>query len=197
MLKSRTPQRSAVNLSDPLQSPPFDAGRLTSDGGLAWIAQADAAVGLCAALAGQMREWGRGPVQHTLVSLVRQRVFQISCGYEDQDDADTLRYDPRLKWVCGRRRESGAALASQPTLSRLENAVNARTCSRLAAALGGIYLPERERLSWRQTGQPPTHILLGSGRHRRSYPWRAGRQRLPWLLPAAYVASAAPLRRRD
>jgi Transposase DDE domain group 1 len=39
-------------------------------------------------------------------------------------------------------------------------AINARTCYRLAHALGGIYLQERERLSQRQTGQPPTHILL-------------------------------------
>jgi hypothetical protein len=160
MLKSRTPQRSAANLSDPLQSPPFDAGRLTSDGGLVWIARAEATLGLSAALAGQIRDWRRGPVQHTLVSLVRQRVFQITCGYEDQDDADTLRHDPLLKWVCGRQPESGAALASQPTLSRLENAVSARTCYRLAAALGGIYLQERERQSQRQSGGPPTHILL-------------------------------------
>jgi hypothetical protein len=53
-----------------------------------------------------------------------------------------------------------ADLASQPTLSRLENAVNARTCYRLAAALLGIYLQERERQSWRQSGGTPTHILL-------------------------------------
>jgi hypothetical protein len=136
---------------------PFDAGRLTSDGGLAWIAQTDTALGLCAALADQIPDWRRGPVQHALVTLVRQRVFQITCGYEDQDDADTLRRDPLLKWVCGRRPESGADLASQPTLSRLENAVNARTCYRLAAALVGIYLQERARLS---PGGGPSHILL-------------------------------------
>jgi hypothetical protein len=160
MPQSRTQQRLPVNLPTLLHHLPFDAGRLTSDGGLAWIAQADAALGLCAVLAGPIPDWRRGPVQHTLVTLVRQRVFQITCGYEDQDDADTLRHDPLLKWVCGRRPESGTDLASQPTLSRLENAVNARTCYRLATALGGIYLQERERLSQRQTGQPPTHILL-------------------------------------
>jgi hypothetical protein len=160
MAQSRTRQRPAADLPTLLQHLPFDAGRLTSDGGLAWIAQADATLGLCTALAGQLREWRRGPVQHALVTLVRQRVFQITCGYEDQDDADTLRHDPLLKWVCGRQPESGAALASQPTLSRLENAVNARTCYQLAVALLGIYLQEREQLSQRQTGGPPTHILL-------------------------------------
>jgi len=138
----------------------FDAGRLTSDGGLVWLARADTQLGVSAALARQIRDWRRGPVRHPLALLVRQRLLQIACGYEDQDDADTLRHDPLLKWVCGRGPQSGADLASQPTLSRLENAVNARTCYRLAVALLGTYLQERERLSQRLTGGPPTHLLL-------------------------------------
>ena len=81
----------------------FDGGRLTSDGGLPWLAEADNALGLCAALASTIPEWRRGPVRHTLETLVRQRLFQIACGYADQDDADTLRTDPLLKLVCGRR----------------------------------------------------------------------------------------------
>jgi hypothetical protein len=157
MTQSRTQQRLPASLAELVQHGPFDAGRLTSDGGLAWIAQADATVGLCTALADQIPDWRRGPVRHALVTLVRQRVFQITCGYEDQDDADTLRHDPLLKWVCGRRPESGADLASQPTFSRLENAVNARTCYRLAAALLGIYLQERARLS---PAGSPSHLLL-------------------------------------
>jgi Transposase DDE domain group 1 len=132
----------------------FDGGRLTSDGGLPWLAEADQALGLCAALAGCIREWRRGPVRHSLSTLVRQRVFQLACGYEDQDDADTLRADPLLKLVCGRLPESGADLASQPTLSRLENAVDRRACYRLAQALLEIYLQERARPG------PPARILL-------------------------------------
>jgi hypothetical protein len=99
-------------------------------------------------------EWRRGPVRHCLAALVRQRVFQIACGYEDQNDADTLRSDPLLKLVCGRRPESEAELASQPTLSRLENAVDRHACARLAHALLAIYLQARE-----QDGRPP-HIVL-------------------------------------
>ena len=41
-------------------------------------------------------------MRHPLEQLVRQRVFQIACGYEDQNDADTLRTDPLLKLICGR-----------------------------------------------------------------------------------------------
>jgi hypothetical protein len=132
----------------------FDGGRLTSDGGLPWLAEAEAAIGVCRALAACVPEWRRGPVQHSLEALVRQRVFQIACGYEDQDDADTLRTDPLLKLVCGRRPESDADLASQPTLSRLENAVDRRACVRLAHALLGVYLRARE-----QDGRPQRILL--------------------------------------
>src|SRR6266571_3791973 len=132
----------------------FDGGRLTSDGGLPWLAEAEGTLGVCAALAAVIPEWRRGPVRHSLATLVRQRVFQIACGYEDQNDADTLRTDPLLKLVCGRLPETDADLASQPTLSRLENAVNWRTCYHLAVAMVEVYLRERERHGI------PTHILL-------------------------------------
>jgi hypothetical protein len=132
----------------------FDGGRLTSDGGLPWLAEAEDEVGICAALAACVPEWRRGPVRHSLAALVRQRVFQIACGYEDQNDADTLRSDPLLKLVCGRRPESEGDLASQPTLSRLENAVDRHACARLAHALLDIYLRARE-----QDGRP-SHIVL-------------------------------------
>jgi hypothetical protein len=134
----------------------FDGGRLTSDGGLPWLAEADRALGLCDALAACIPDWRHGPVRHSLATLVRQRVFQIACGYADQDDADTLRTDPLLKLVCGRLPETGLDLASQPTLSRLENAIDRRTCVHLAYALAALYVAERERAG----GGRPTRILL-------------------------------------
>jgi Transposase DDE domain group 1 len=132
----------------------FDGGRLTSDGGLLWLAEAEAALGVCAALAACLPEWRRGPVRHSLEALVRQRVFQIACGYADQDDADSLRGGPLLKLACGRLPESGADLASQPTLSRLENAVDRPAVERLAEALGELYVRQR---GW---AGPPTRILV-------------------------------------
>ena len=134
----------------------FDGGRLTSDGGLPWLAEVDQALGLCDALAAVIPDWRRGPVRHSLATLVRQRVFQIACGYADQDDADTLRHDPLLKLVCGRLPDTGTDLASQPTLSRLENAIDRRTCVRLAYALVALYLSERDRAA----GGRPARILL-------------------------------------
>ena len=154
MSQSATPvYRFPLPAALPLEAS-FDGGRLTSDGGLPWLDQAETGVGICAAFAGVIPDWRRGPVRHSLPTLVRQRVFQIACGYEDQDDADALRTDPLLKLVCGRLPESGRDLASQPTLSRLENAVDRKGCYRLAVALGEIYLRERERAG------VPTHLIL-------------------------------------
>ena len=118
-----------------------------------WVEQADRALGLCAALAACIPEWRRRP-RHDLASLVRQRIFQISCGYADQNDADTLRSDPLLKAVCGRLPESGADLASQPTFSRLENAVDRRACEALAEALVTVYIQQRQRAG------APVHLVL-------------------------------------
>src|SRR5262245_54234222 len=133
----------------------FDGGRLTREGGRPWVAEADRRLGLGEVLAACIPDWRQGPVRHPLVTLVRQRVFQIACGYEDQDDADTLRTDPLLKLVCGRLPDTDAALASQPTLSRLEHAVDARACVRLAYAVLNLYLRERERAA----GGRPLRIL--------------------------------------
>jgi Transposase DDE domain group 1 len=134
----------------------FDGGALTSDGGLPWLVEADRDLGLCAAFASCLKDWRKDPtrIRHTLENLVRQRVFQMACGYEDQDDADTLRDDPIFKLACGQLPLSGAALASQPTLSRLENCVDRHACRRLADALVEIYLTQRGKAG------PPSGILL-------------------------------------
>jgi hypothetical protein len=62
--------------------------------------------------------------------MVRSRVYGILAGYEDQNDHDTLRHDPVFKLVADRSPE-GDDLASQPTLSRFENAVSIPSLKRL------------------------------------------------------------------
>lgn len=132
----------------------FDLDALTSDGGLIWLAEADGALGLSEAFAAEIPDWRKRRGRHPLRTLIQQRLYQIACGYADGNDATTLRHDPLLKQVCGRLPVTGDALASQPTLSRLENAVNRQTCYRLAVALVEVYLRERER------DGVPTRILL-------------------------------------
>jgi Transposase DDE domain group 1 len=123
----------------------FDGGRLTSDGGLVWLAEMDEELGLCEAISEHVKEWRNRRGLHSVVSLVRQRVFQIACAYEDQNDSDTLREDPLLKMVCGALPESGANLASQPTISRMENAATIGSCHRIARVLFELYLSQREK----------------------------------------------------
>ena len=119
------------------------------------MAKADEELGVCEEIASHVPEWRKGPsLRHSLVRLVRQRVLQIACGYEDQNDSDTLRSDPLLKLICGSLPETDGNLASQPTISRLENAPDARSCLRIAEALGELYLRERSK------GGVPSRILL-------------------------------------
>lgn len=73
---------------------------------------------MCEAIAGNVPEWRGRPFTHGLAASVRQRVYQIAAGYEDQDDADTFRSGPQLKLALGRLPETGEDLASQPTLSQ-------------------------------------------------------------------------------
>ena len=153
MSQSATPAiRCFSPVSLPLEAR-FDAPRLTSDGGVVWVAEADDRLGLCSAFAAAIPDWRTGSVTHPLSLLIRQRVFQIACGYEDQDDADRLRSDPLFKLVCGRL-PTDPDLASQPTLSRLENAIDFTTCYRLGQVLLAVYLQERGRSG------PPRRILL-------------------------------------
>ena len=152
--------------------------------------EAEQQLGLCAALAAVIPDWRHGPVRHSLETLVRQRVFQIACGYADQNDADTLRADPLLKLVCGRLPSEDPDLASQPTLSRLENAVD--RADLLPAGRG----PGRRLSDGTGAHGPSASHPAGSGRDRRSGAWPAGTGGLPRLLPPAHVPSAADLRRR-
>src|ERR1700726_1516989 len=70
-----------------------------------------------------------------MVEMVMARVSAIACGYKDANDLDRLRHDPLMKITVGRCPQSGAALASQSTISRLENAPSKTEAARLCAAL--------------------------------------------------------------
>jgi hypothetical protein len=116
----------------------FDAGMLSSDGGVMLLREAERRLGIAdrlAALVPDRRDPTR--VTHSLADMIRARIFAIACGYEDCNDfdADRLRHDPAFKLACGRLPQTGADLASQPTLSRLENASELRDAIRLTYAL--------------------------------------------------------------
>src|SRR5262249_1570950 len=68
--------------------------------------------------------------EHTFLEMVRSRVYGILAGYPDQNDHDTLRADPVFKLIADRSPDEGY-LASQPTLSRFENAISIKSLRRL------------------------------------------------------------------
>ena len=104
----------------------FDGGEATSDAGALLLGATDRAIGLVARFAACFED-GRteAQVEHTVKSMVAQRVFGIALGYEDLIDHDHLRHDPVLATLAGKlraKRKSCAPLAGKSTLNRLEHA---------------------------------------------------------------------------
>jgi hypothetical protein len=114
----------------------FDAGRLTSDGGVLLLAEIERRLGIAERLAGCVED-PRAPerVQHGLAEMIRFRALLIAAGYEDANDCDALRADPAFKMAVGRLPESAADLCSQPTISRLENLPGPIALKRMMAAM--------------------------------------------------------------
>jgi hypothetical protein len=109
----------------------FDGGRVTSDGGGVLLREVERQFGFIEKLA-QCFTDHRDPeqIEHTLVELLKQRVFGLCLGYEDLNDHDALRHDPLLALLVGKEdplgetrqdpRDRGKALAGKSTLNRLE-----------------------------------------------------------------------------
>ena len=119
----------------------FDAPKLSSDGGLLLLRQADDALGLSEMLSECiMDDRDQRYVQHPVQEMLRQRLYQIACGYEDCNDADHLRHDPLFKLTCDRLPDDVDGLSSQPTLSRLENSISGGEIRSLTDALERSYV---------------------------------------------------------
>src|SRR5215472_12318479 len=102
----------------------FDGGKITSDAGALLLAATDRAVGLIDRFAGCFTDSrSLQLVEHTVATLVGQRVFGIALGYEDVLDHDDLRHDPMMAVLAGKleaRRKNCAPVAGKSTLNRLE-----------------------------------------------------------------------------
>jgi len=102
----------------------FDGGRVTSDGGALLLKRTDEAIGLIDRVARCFRD-ARTPwlVEHSVRSLIGQRLFGLALGYEDLNDHEELRKDPLFGTLMGKleaRRSDCEALAGKSTLNRLE-----------------------------------------------------------------------------
>ena len=114
----------------------FAGGTQSSDAGLLLLRQAEMKLGVCKRLADAMPDTrDQSRVRHEMAELIMERVAAIACGYKDANDLNRLRHDPLMKIAVGRCPESGEPLASQPTISRLENAPRKVEAARLSATL--------------------------------------------------------------
>jgi DDE family transposase len=102
----------------------FDGGKMTSEARAMLLGAADRTIGLVARFAGCFTDHRAADlVEHTVASLVGQRVFGIALGYEDLIDHDQLRHDPVMAVLGGKleaKRSDCAPLAGKSTLNRLE-----------------------------------------------------------------------------
>jgi hypothetical protein len=141
----------------------FNGGLLSSDGGLLLLAQLDQKLRLTERVAACLHDPRlQERIHHPLLDLLRQRLYQIAAGYEDANDATSLRHDPALKVAVGRCPTSDAHLASQPTLSRLEKGVTSAESLAINALFLDLFLEQqrnapRELILDFDTSAFPTH----------------------------------------
>jgi hypothetical protein len=124
----------------------FDQPHGSSDGGAVLLKACDERLGLTERIAACFPDRRQpGKITHTLHDLIRQRVFAIACGYADCNDAARLADDPIHKVLVDRDPLEGAALASQPTLSRFENAAGPKLLYRMGEALADAVIKRQRR----------------------------------------------------
>ncbi len=132
----------------------FSELELSSDAGVLLARQAEEQVKVCQRLAGCIEEW-RDPnkITHSLYQIVSQRVYQLVGGYEDANDSNRLRHDPIYKIACGRLPLARTELlASQPTMSRLENHVSKLAVAKMRSQLVEGFIHRYQ--------EPPQEIVL-------------------------------------
>jgi hypothetical protein len=126
-----------VEFSEPAQS---------SDGGAILLREVDEQTGLCQAIRFALRERRQlGKIDHPLLEMLRQRVIGIACGYPDCNDAGHLADDPIMKLSCGLAPNGNDKLASQPTLSRLENSITRSDLVRMSYAMTDAVIEAHRR----------------------------------------------------
>ena len=157
----------------------FDGGELSSDGGLLVLREVEQRLGVADRMAACIVD-PRAPDQitHSLADIIGFRLLMIAAGYEDGNDADTLRCDPMFKMTLDLT-PSDRALCSQPTISRLENLPDARALLRMGGTMVDLYcesfrqVPKRVVLDIDHTPGP------AEGRPRAWRPAIAALQRAP------------------
>jgi hypothetical protein len=154
-MRSQSKQRVLFeDLFDKPLSVEFTQPSQSSDGGVVLLRAIDEKMGLTLRMAQALRDRRQpGKVEHELQEMLRERVYGIACGYAECNEIARLSRDPAMKLACLRESEAardGAKrqdmnLASQPTLSRFENAPSRTDLLRLAYAMTDMVIEQQKR----------------------------------------------------
>jgi hypothetical protein len=124
----------------------FDQPHASTDGGAILLKGIDTQLQLTQRIAACLNDDRQpGKIQHQTLELLRQRIFGLACGYADCNDAARLADDAMHKLLLERDPLAGPALASQPTLSRFENAVGRRELVAMGHALADTVIDHHRR----------------------------------------------------
>ncbi len=127
----------------------FSGGAITSDGGAVLLRQADRMLGLTDRAARSLTDTRRqASCRHSLLTMVRQRVYALALGYEDLNDHDELRSDPALQTAV----DADGPLAGASTLCRLERGMGREDAVRPHEALVDRFIASFPR--------PPRRLVL-------------------------------------
>ncbi len=127
----------------------FCGGHITSDAGLLLLSQVDKKLALTERIARTVKDPRRmASCRHSVLSMLRQRVYGIAAGYQDQNDHNTLRDDITLQTSV----QSDSALASQPTLNRWENKADRQLAFAISAELVEQFIGAQDK--------PPKELIL-------------------------------------
>ena len=119
----------------------FDEPDVSSDGGVLLLRQLDEKQKVTEKLTAAITDYRQlAKCDHELLEMIRQRIFQICAGYPDANDCNHLRTDPVFKTVVGRHPHEGNDLASQPTMTRLENSIRNRDLIKMAYTLVDLFI---------------------------------------------------------
>jgi len=131
----------------------FHGGSITSDAGLLLLSETESEVSIISRLSKCIHDSRRfSSITHSVNDLLTQRIFQITCGYEDGNDCNSLRTDPAMKMAVGKLPDTDGDLASQPTISRLKNMITRPELYRMAKVFLDQFLASYS--------EPPEIIVL-------------------------------------
>jgi len=127
----------------------FSEKNTSSDGGLIFMKQINDALQITKSISDAIHDQrDENHIKHELENMIHQRLYQVTAGYEDVNDSDYLKNDPVFKLLCGKsdsKKKEFDALASTPTICRLENSVTIKELHQMAENMIHFYLKRNRK----------------------------------------------------